>query len=566
MSDTGRALPPFRKISYAVGHCLNDLCASMWFTYLLVFYHSVLGFQNTNAGLLLLVGQIADAICTPLIGYESDQSPGCLNYGKRKTWHLVGTVSVVASFSFIFNRCLACSPLTPQWASLIYFVPFIIIFQFGWAATQISHLSLIPELVTCEHAKVELTAYRYAFTVVANIAVYAVAYLLFHVQAGMDDDPLSDSLGPADIPIFRNLALIVLGIGTLFTILFHVGTTEALTLGANEEVRGEKGRKRDKKEEEAEDEQRSLLPSCNTTLSRLQWKCWLQQASFYQVALLYMSTRLIVNLSQTYISMYLINTLGLPKKFIATIPLVMYLSGFLSSFIMKPVSKRIGKCQNHVGNDSETWRDVVGRNGPPSWNPSGVLFLDFCARHGLSITNTMFKHKSVHMCTWHQDTLGHSSMIDFVVVSADLRPHVLDTRVKRGAELSTDHYLVMGQQVYGAAVLLGAGSATILVISLAMTAELIADQTQSGAFVYGAMSFTDKLANGVAVMMIQALHPCHTVACCPACVWFYHYIMVAVTGGVAIVAALALCSILIWPIKIRSRGQQVISDDSGQVN
>ncbi|KAK0151552.1 hypothetical protein N1851_007152 [Merluccius polli] len=55
----------------------------------------------------------------------------------------------------------------------------------------------------------------------------------------------------------------------------------------------------------------------------------------------------------------------------------------------------------------------------------------------------MFKHKGVHMCTWHQDTLGRSSMIDFVVVSSDLRPHVLDTRVKRGAELSTDHPLVV---------------------------------------------------------------------------------------------------------------------------
>lgn len=35
----------------------------------------------------------------------------------------------------------------------------------------------------------------------------------------------------------------------------------------------------------------------------------------------------------------------------------------------------------------------------------------------------------------------------------------------------------MGERVYGAAVLLGAGTATILVISLAMMAELIADQT-----------------------------------------------------------------------------------------
>lgn len=31
---------------------------------------------------------------------------------------------------------------------------------------------------------------------------------------------------------------------------------------------------------------------------------------------------------------------------------------------------------------------------------------------------------------------------------------------------------------------------------------------QSGAFVYGAMSFTDKVANGIGVVIIQRLHPC----------------------------------------------------------
>ncbi|KAJ8374492.1 hypothetical protein SKAU_G00050720 [Synaphobranchus kaupii] len=398
--------------------------------------------QNTYAGVLLLTGQIADGICTPLIGYESDRIPGCGTYGKRKTWHLVGTVSVLITFPFIFMPCLGCGERMSQWAGLLYFIPFIIIFQFGWAATQISHLSLIPELVSCEHAKVELTAYRYAFTVMANITVYAVAWLLFHFQNGQEKDPsIADSLGLSDIPTFRNLALIVLGIGVVFSLLFHLGTRE---------------KSQPLKELGSGESQDFIINSQNKTPAKplMQWKHWLREPAFYQVAVLYMCTRLIVNLSQTYMSMYLINTLLLPKKYIATVPLVMYVSGFLSSLVMKPVSRRVGIDMTYF---------------------LGILLI-----HGFSY--------------W---------------ILLDLQ---------------------IGKAVYGAAVCLGAGSATILVMSLSMTADLIGDQTQSGAFVYGAMSFTDKVANGVGVIIIQSLHPCSTLQCCPDCVWYYHNVMVIVTG------------------------------------
>ncbi|XP_027598035.1 major facilitator superfamily domain-containing protein 12 [Pipra filicauda] len=458
----GPALPLRARLSFACGHFLNDACSALWFTYLLPFLHAVLGYGHGGAGALLLAGQAADGLCTPLLGFEADRARGCGRCGRRKGWHLAGTTCVLVSFPFVFSPCLACRDGTPQWAAFIYYLPFIVIFQFGWAATQVSHLALIPELVSSDHEKVELTAFRYAFTVMANITVYGLTWLLLNFQTDQPDH--MEHLGPQDVPVFRNLALIVVGLGAVSSLIFHLGTKEKpYPPGVLPDL------------EEITPLLHKEPPSPPRPL--LLWKDWLLEPSFYQVAVLYMFTRLIVNLSQTYIAMYLTNSLMLPKKYIATIPLVMYVSGFLSSFLMKPVNKWIGRNLTYF---------------------VGILVV-----------------------------LAFASWVTLA------KP--------------------MGAEVYGAAVLLGAGSATILVTSLSMTADLIGTNTHSSAFVYGAMSFTDKMANGLAVMLIQNLHPCPTELCCSACVGFYRWVMVLVTGGIAVAAVATLCCIMVWPIHVHYR-------------
>lgn len=80
------------QVGYGIGHILNDVCASMWFTYFLVFFHLVLEFTAAQAGYLMLIGQIVDALFTPFIGYHSDHTNNYLSarYGRRKLWHLFG--------------------------------------------------------------------------------------------------------------------------------------------------------------------------------------------------------------------------------------------------------------------------------------------------------------------------------------------------------------------------------------------------------------------------------------------------------------------------------------------
>ena len=54
----------------------------------------------------------------------------------------------------------------------------------------------------------------------------------------------------------------------------------------------------------------------------------------------------------------------------------------------------------------------------------------------------------------------------------------------------------------------GSSSCILLITSLGMTADLIGDKVQSGALIYGLMSLTDKLSNGLAVVLIQDMIPC----------------------------------------------------------
>ena len=57
--------------------------------------------------------------------------------------------------------------------------------------------------------------------------------------------------------------------------------------------------------------------------------------------------------------------------------------------------------------------------------------------------NTFFQQREVHKYTWYRPSMDQKSLIDFFIVSSDLFSDVLDVRVKRGAELSTDHHLVV---------------------------------------------------------------------------------------------------------------------------
>ena len=98
----------------------------------------------------------------------------------------------------------------------VYYAAFAIIFQFGWASTQISHLATIPDISSSQNERTGLTAIRYSMTVASNILVYSCAWGLLNKSDG------EGMIGPEDEAAFRTLMQICLGVGILTTIIYHL--------------------------------------------------------------------------------------------------------------------------------------------------------------------------------------------------------------------------------------------------------------------------------------------------------------------------------------------------------
>ncbi|KAG7390649.1 Major facilitator super domain-containing protein 12 [Phytophthora pseudosyringae] len=428
---------PLRFLAYGVGHVLNDMCASTWFSYLLVFLLHAVGMSPVDSAVVMFCGQIADGVATPLVGVFSDRSSGLpwLGLGRRKAWLATGSLLVVLCFFFVFGAC------APRWFSdapsrmvmLVYYSAAASIFNVGWAAVQVSHMAMVPELSDDDNVRCVLNSTRYAFTILSNVLVFCVFLVLLRVVA---------PFGVPDAEKFTLLAYTSLLVGGICTVVFLTGTPEKVTpLGDKHEEARDAGEMLAQSPVMADLEGRGPSAfSCDgdwdvpavevvgSSSEHMTWSCWFKLGMFYEVGLVYMCTRLVVNVTQVFISFYLIVTLQMSATSIAIVPLLVYLSGFLATFFLRYLNESLGRTGSFA--------------------------------------------------------LGAALIVLALVLSYFLT-----------AETAT--------WVYPFSVILGMGNSIIMVTSVCLTGDLVGNNVESGAFVYGAMSFTDKISNGIAILFIQ---------------------------------------------------------------
>ena len=85
----------------------------------------------------------------------------------------------------------------------------------------------------------------------------------------------------------------------------------------------------------------------------------------------------------------------------------------------------------------------MGKHGLGNINDNGERLCDFCSMNGLVITGTCFPHQTAHKATWMSPNGRTQNQIDHMMICKNWRKSVEDSRVYRGADAASDHYLLV---------------------------------------------------------------------------------------------------------------------------
>ncbi|KAK7103731.1 hypothetical protein V1264_018575 [Littorina saxatilis] len=119
------------------------------------------------------------------------------------------------------------------------------------------------------------------------------------------------------------------------------------------------------------------------------------------------------------------------------------LQRILETYPDKDVTILMGDVNAKIGSDNTGYERVMGTHALGVMNENGERFVDLCALNSLVIGGSIFPHKRIHKNTWVSPDNRTENQIDHVCINKKFRRSLQDVRVRRGADVASDHHLLV---------------------------------------------------------------------------------------------------------------------------
>lgn len=105
----------------------------------------------------------------------------------------------------------------------------------------------------------------------------------------------------------------------------------------------------------------------------------------------------------------------------------------------------MGDLNAKVGAYNTGYERTIGKYVLGIINDNGHRIVDFCTENNILIGGTLFPHKNCHKATWVSPDSNYKNQIHHICLSRKWRRPLEDVRVKGGANISSDLYLVIAE-------------------------------------------------------------------------------------------------------------------------
>ena len=174
LSSIPSQLPGTTQWAYGIGEMGVVAPVSVSIFFLLFFLTQVAGLSPGQAGAILLVGRLWDAINDPLVGILSDRTPNFPRWGRRYPW-IIGSALPLA---------IACAlqwwiPPLGQGGLLLYYGCLSILCYSFFTTVQIPYTALAAELTRDYDDRTRLMGFKSAFNILGSIVGLLLAQAIF---------------------------------------------------------------------------------------------------------------------------------------------------------------------------------------------------------------------------------------------------------------------------------------------------------------------------------------------------------------------------------------------------
>jgi len=154
-----------QKLGYGFGEVAPYTGGVIYSFFLQTFLLEVAEVPPLWTGLLLLIGQLWDAVNDPLIGYLSDRTTSSM--GRRRPWLLWGS----APFAFAYFLLWQVPPWVEKatWLAVLWYLVVIFNYNTTFTCVAVPYRALTPDLTRDYDERTSLTTYRQFLALVSGV-------------------------------------------------------------------------------------------------------------------------------------------------------------------------------------------------------------------------------------------------------------------------------------------------------------------------------------------------------------------------------------------------------------